>query len=84
MKKSIITLSFSFLAAIFIMACTSKTSENKKDNPSTEQSDIATYQCSMKCEGDKTYDKPGQCPVCNMDLGRIEEKGEVEEHDHGH
>ena len=22
----------------------------------------------MKCEGDKTYDKPGDCPVCNMKL----------------
>ena len=22
----------------------------------------------MKCEGDKTYDSPGKCPVCNMNL----------------
>ena len=22
----------------------------------------------MHCEGDKTYDKPGDCPVCGMDL----------------
>jgi hypothetical protein len=26
------------------------------------------YQCPMKCEGDKTYDNPGICPVCNMRL----------------
>ena len=26
------------------------------------------YQCSMKCEGSKTYDKPGKCPVCGMKL----------------
>ncbi|WP_410478524.1 heavy metal translocating P-type ATPase [Pedobacter gandavensis] len=26
------------------------------------------YYCPMHCEGDKTYDKPGQCPVCGMDL----------------
>lgn len=26
------------------------------------------YQCPMKCEGNKTYDKPGNCPVCNMHL----------------
>ena len=26
----------------------------------------------MQCEGDKTYDKPGDCPVCGMDL--VEEK----------
>ena len=23
----------------------------------------ARYQCPMKCEGDKTYDEPGNCPV---------------------
>jgi Cu2+-exporting ATPase len=26
------------------------------------------YSCPMKCEGDKTYDQPGNCPVCNMHL----------------
>src|SRR3546814_15423163 len=32
-----------------------------------------TYYCPMHCEGDKTYDKPGNCPVCGMDL-RSEER----------
>ncbi len=27
-----------------------------------------TFYCPMHCEGDKTYDKPGDCPVCGMDL----------------
>ena len=27
-----------------------------------------TYYCPMHCEGDKTYDEPGDCPVCGMDL----------------
>ncbi|HEY5691944.1 MAG TPA: heavy metal translocating P-type ATPase [Cyclobacteriaceae bacterium] len=27
-----------------------------------------TYYCPMHCEGDKTYDQPGSCPVCGMDL----------------
>lgn len=26
------------------------------------------YYCPMRCEGDKTYDHPGACPVCGMDL----------------
>jgi len=26
------------------------------------------YYCPMHCEEDKTYDKPGHCPVCGMDL----------------
>ncbi|MFD0762747.1 heavy metal translocating P-type ATPase [Lutibacter aestuarii] len=31
-----------------------------------------TYYCPMHCEGDKVYNKAGDCPVCGMDL--IEEK----------
>ena len=26
------------------------------------------YYCPMHCEGDKVYDKPGNCPVCGMRL----------------
>lgn len=26
------------------------------------------FYCPMHCEGDKTYDKAGNCPVCGMDL----------------
>lgn len=29
------------------------------------------YQCPMKCEGDKTYDKAGKCPKCNMNLKAV-------------
>ena len=31
----------------------------------------AHYQCPMKCEGDITYDKPGKCPKCNVDLKKV-------------
>lgn len=27
-----------------------------------------TFYCPMHCEGDKTYNKHGDCPVCGMDL----------------
>jgi heavy metal translocating P-type ATPase len=27
-----------------------------------------TFYCPMHCEGDKTYDTQGDCPVCGMDL----------------
>ena len=30
------------------------------------------YYCPMHCEGDKTYDKPGNCPVCGMHLMKKE------------
>lgn len=29
------------------------------------------YICEMHCEGPKTYDKPGTCPICTMDLTRV-------------
>ena len=32
----------------------------------------AHYQCPMKCEEDKTYDKPGNCPVCKMELEEVD------------
>jgi len=34
----------------------------------TEPTGTGVYYCPMHCEGDKTYDKPGSCPVCGMDL----------------
>jgi Cu2+-exporting ATPase len=30
------------------------------------------YYCPMRCEGDKTYDEPGDCPVCGMHLKKEE------------
>ncbi|MEO7523007.1 MAG: heavy metal translocating P-type ATPase, partial [Ferruginibacter sp.] len=39
-------------------------------NPESKTSDNkgGAYYCPMHCEGDKTYDKPGSCPVCGMNL----------------
>lgn len=35
----------------------------------------AKYICPMHCEGDKTYDKPGDCPECGMHLKKEESVG---------
>ncbi len=40
------------------------------------------YYCPMKCEGDKIYDHPGKCPVCNMHLVPV--GGDNHEHEHHH
>lgn len=40
----------------------------KKKQPQSKDSAGGIYYCPMHCEGDKTYDKPGDCPVCGMDL----------------
>ena len=70
------------LAVVFFMAsCGNKKSQSDTAKPASEKiSETAVYQCSMKCEGEKTYDKAGQCPVCNMDLEKTES---VHEHTEG-
>jgi len=35
------------------------------------------YYCPMHCEGEKVYDKPGNCPVCGMNLEKVLELEEV-------
>jgi Cu+-exporting ATPase len=35
---------------------------------STGTKGTGTFYCPMHCEDDKTYNKPGDCPVCGMDL----------------
>ncbi len=39
-----------------------------KMNKKPEGEGTGTFYCPMHCEGDKTYDKSGNCPVCGMDL----------------
>ena len=81
MKTKITTASLLLTAVMFMASCGSKTSENKTEGNATEQTLDAKYQCPMKCEGDKTYDKPGSCPVCNMDLEKVEASHEHHDHD---
>ncbi len=33
----------------------------------------AAYMCPMECEGNKTYDHPGKCPICGMDLVKVQQ-----------
>lgn len=42
--------------------------QQQKEERRAQMPKGATYYCPMHCEGDKTYDKPGDCPVCGMDL----------------
>ncbi len=42
--------------------------EKPKIKPSSTLNSNGKYYCPMHCEGDKIYDKDGDCPVCGMDL----------------
>ena len=62
MKKTAFIL---FLATATMWSCTKPTKTEEKTQGSQSTS---VYQCPMDCEHGKTYDKPGKCPVCEMDL----------------
>lgn len=63
-------MKFSKNILFLFVACISLTSCNTKKT----SKDQVTYQCPMECEGDKTYDSQGSCPVCKMDLALLESK----------
>jgi len=45
----------------------SSSSEAKKEEKPKGKG-TGVFYCPMHCEDDKTYNKPGDCPVCGMDL----------------
>jgi len=95
MKKLILSIAVVLMIGFTVTSCKSdakketeevKTEvkeETKEAVEETKQEEVAmaTYQCPMKCEGDKTYDKPGQCPTCKMDLAEVKAEGTTEEHE---
>ena len=52
-----------------LAGCNSNSSSKKED---AKEAQSETYQCPMKCN-DATYDKPGKCPVCEMELVKLEQ-----------
>lgn len=45
-----------------------KIQPNKKQKKQQKENGTGNFYCPMHCEGSKTYDEPGDCPVCGMDL----------------
>ena len=45
-----------------------KTKETPVNAPISKSNNKGKYYCPMHCEGNKIYDKAGDCPVCGMDL----------------
>ena len=46
------------------------------------KSEKNAFQCPMKCEGEKTYDSPGNCPVCNMKMVPVQDESMHSHHHH--
>ncbi len=47
--------------------------ETKKQQSAKEEKTMV-YHCPMKCEGNRTYNQEGNCPVCNMKLIPLDSK----------
>lgn len=53
---------------LLLITSTLLTACNKK---ATKETAVVSYQCPMKCEGEKVYTSEGSCVVCKMDLKPI-------------
>lgn len=51
-----------------------KAAASTDKNASADKATTGTWYCPMRCEGDKMYEKPGECPVCGMDLLKDESR----------
>ncbi len=54
----------------------------KKTEIKAQSDSDKKYTCPMKCEGTKVYDKPGDCPVCNMHLVPVKRDDIHDKHIH--
>jgi len=72
--RKIIMLSVLALTALLAVSCQEGKKEHKKDHDQEMHKEheldekVAVYQCPMDCEKGKTYNEPGKCPVCKMEL----------------
>lgn len=53
--------------------CSMSMGDRQHDHHQPKNSTPGKYYCPMHCEGEKIYDKPGNCPVCGMNLEKIPE-----------
>ena len=61
------------LILILFISITALLSCNNTGNVKSEM-----YQCSMKCEDEKTYDESGSCSVCGMQMQKVKTENTVE------
>ncbi len=97
MKKVIVAIAVVLTVGFTITSCKSEQKDVKEvekevveevkevevKEVKTEIMALAVYQCPMDCEEGKTYNKPGQCPVCKMDLKKKEAEGDTDAHEKG-
>ena len=60
------------LFSVIAYSCNSSSTTEEKNTE--DNTTVVHYQCPMDCENGKTYDKPGKCAVCEMELIKGESK----------
>jgi hypothetical protein len=68
MKKQALILSVFILNILIIVPGCSGSSKKTEEKPAQQIKE--QYICPMKCTEEK-FDKPGNCPVCGMELEKI-------------
>jgi hypothetical protein len=68
----IAVVAISVIGLTTFIGCDNTSNEGKTIKENTEMAQ-ATYACPMDCENGKTYNEPGSCPVCGMDLTEVKE-----------
>ena len=72
MRKKLNSISIIWL--FVVTAFLSCKNEQRLDNHQNHLQEHGAYICPMRCEGEKTYPQPGNCPVCDMKLEILEEE----------
>ena len=75
MKKkitSIIVAILFSLGSLTFVGCGGEEGHNHESHE-IDAEDHVHYQCPMDCEEGKTYEEPGSCPVCGMDLAEMKQ-----------
>jgi len=77
MRKVILALAVFLGVAFTATSCKDKEQKQSEEShmhedSGEEQAELIAYQCPMDCENGKTYDEEGKCPVCGMDLKKVE------------
>lgn len=58
-------------------SCYSTKKQDAKNIVISENNTLGKHHCPMHCEGEKNYDKAGDCPVCGMNLEKVHELNDV-------
>ncbi|MBN4070361.1 hypothetical protein JYT76_01640 [Olleya sp. AH-315-F22] len=88
MRKSILLFTLLLSLSVIVVSCKDSKKEAETEVEQTElgvgKADLAmndVYHCPMDCENGKTYEEEGKCPICKIDLKKVE-KEEEDNHEH--